>query len=108
MRTKSSPWSSRLCLGGIKAGEIAAEEIVPQTPQNSSPSPKTESTPRQKIKKRFKDAPDSGPKKLLTPMFEKQILPLGGEANVKHEGSYIDFSSYSPKTERRVRRARGG
>ena len=60
-------------LGGIKATEQAQESSQPATPQNQSP-PKSAANTTPKDQERFKDAPDSGPKKLLTPIFQKQVM----------------------------------
>ena len=59
-------------LGGIKAAQKAANDPRPVTPQNHSP-PKSAVNTTPKDQERFRDAPDSGPKKLLTPIFQKQI-----------------------------------
>ena len=57
-------------LGGIKA----AEEVRPVTPQHSQSPVRDAANTTPKDQERFKDAPESGPKKLLTPMFQKQVL----------------------------------
>lgn len=56
-------------MGGVKA----VDKVKPATPSKSlSPlKEKVNSTP--KDQERFKDAPDSGARKLLTPVFQKQI-----------------------------------
>ncbi|TKA75738.1 hypothetical protein B0A55_05920 [Friedmanniomyces simplex] len=60
-------------LGGIEAAERAALEVRPGTPpQPQSPVQQAANT-TPKDQERFKNAPDSGPKKLLTPLFEKQV-----------------------------------
>ncbi|KAK4555125.1 hypothetical protein LTR86_007891 [Recurvomyces mirabilis] len=59
-------------LGGIKAAQraAAANQASPTTP-NKPMSPAKNLSP--KDQERYKDAPDSGPKKLLTPIFQKQV-----------------------------------
>jgi kinetochore protein Spc7/SPC105 len=63
-------------LGGIKAGEKVVEEASadsrPVTPHNPPSPAKANTTP--KDQERYRDAPDSGPKKLLTPIFQKQVM----------------------------------
>lgn len=60
-------------LGGIKKAHKENESSRPVTPQNMSP-PKSAANTTPKDQERFKDAPDSGPKKLLTPVFQKQVM----------------------------------
>ncbi|TKA23265.1 hypothetical protein B0A50_07322 [Salinomyces thailandicus] len=76
-------------LGGIKAGERNANNAAPlerpRTPK-ASPSParaaKANTTP--KDQERYIEAPDSGPKKLLTPLFQKQAN-RSAEKGTSHE-----------------------
>ena len=56
-------------LGGIKD----AENVQPETPPNQSPNRDALNT-APKDQERFQDPPDSGPKKLLTPIFQKQVV----------------------------------
>ena len=67
-------------LGGIKKAHQVANESAPTTPQNMSP-PKSAANTTPKDQERFKDAPDSGPKKLLTPVFEKQVMHSAEKAS---------------------------
>ncbi|KAK0275547.1 hypothetical protein LTR35_007270 [Friedmanniomyces endolithicus] len=60
-------------LGGIRAAERAAAEARPATPpQQLSPVRQAANT-TPKDQERFVNVPDSGPKKLLTPLFQKQV-----------------------------------
>ncbi len=61
-------------LGGIKAEERAASNDRPVTPQTSQSPIRNAANTTPKDQERFIDVPDSGPKKLLTPMFQKQVL----------------------------------
>ena len=67
-------------LGGIKKAHNVANESAPMTPQNMSP-PKSAANTTPKDQERFKDAPDSGPKKLLTPVFQKQVMHSAEKAS---------------------------
>lgn len=58
-------------LGGIKEKDSPAAEVRPTTPLNQSPKSAANMTP--KDQERFRDAPNSGPKKLLTPLFQKHV-----------------------------------
>ena len=71
-------------LGGIKKAHQEANDSRPVTPQNMSP-PKSAVNTTPKDQERFKDAPDSGPKKLLTPVFQKQVMhsPKKGSSSAK-------------------------
>ena len=84
-------------LGGIRAAEHEASDQRPVTPQSRSP-PKSAANTTPKDQERFKDAPDSGPKKLLTPMFEKQIL----RSAEKLSSSSKSRESISPAVRRRT------
>ncbi|KAK3674937.1 hypothetical protein LTR78_005281 [Recurvomyces mirabilis] len=59
-------------LGGFKTAQraAAANQASPTTPKKPM-SPAKNLSP--KDQERYKDAPDSGPKKLLTPIFQKQV-----------------------------------
>ena len=56
-------------LGGVKA----ADKPRPTTPRNSQSPLKEKANTTPKDQERFKDAPDSGARKLLTQMFQKQV-----------------------------------
>lgn len=75
-------------LGGIKRVEMADESSRPATPQNMSP-PKSAANTTPKDQERFKEAPDSGPKKLLTPLLQKQVVhsPKNGSSSGKSRKS---------------------
>ncbi|KAK5126576.1 hypothetical protein LTR85_009510 [Meristemomyces frigidus] len=60
-------------LGGIKAAQNAAVEERPVTPQTSQSPVRAAANTTPKDQERFIDAPDSGPRKLLTPIFQKQV-----------------------------------
>ena len=83
-------------LGGIKKAHNVANESAPMTPQNMSP-PKSAANTTPKDQERFKDAPDSGPKKLLTPVFQKQVMHSAEKAS----SSAKTRKSMSPAASRR-------
>ena len=59
-------------LGDIKAAKnVVARPVTPVTSQ-SPPRSAVNTTPREQ--ERFVDAPDLGPRKLLTPIFQKQVI----------------------------------
>jgi len=60
--------------GGVQAAERAAAEQEPSTPQEpASPSAAAaEANTTPKDQERFRDVPDSGPRKSLTPVLQKQ------------------------------------
>lgn len=60
-------------LGGIKEKKNLAGDSRPATPLNQSP-PKAAANTTPKDQERFRDATDSGPKKLLTPLFQKHVM----------------------------------
>lgn len=60
-------------LGGIKAAATTDSEARPVTPQTSQSPMRAAANTTPKDQERFIDAPDSGPKKLLTPIFQKQV-----------------------------------
>lgn len=81
-------------LGGIDAAGKANANAGPSTPVISqSPLPNTNTTP--KDQDRFKDVPDSGPKKLLTPIFEKQGLVSASQPSSRRSQSPL--SARRPK-----------
>ena len=61
-------------LGGIRAGIEGAppQSPHPTTPQKAVSPVRDAANTTPKDQERFRDAPDSGPKKLLTPIFQKQ------------------------------------
>lgn len=61
-------------LGDIKEANNATNDARPVTPQQSQSPIKDAANTTPKDQERFKDAPDSGPKKLLTPIFQKQVM----------------------------------
>lgn len=80
-------------LGGVKAA-IAERPVTPQQAQSPIRNA-VNTTP--KDQERFKDAPDSGPKKLLTPIFEKQI-----SHSAEKQTSKLQFDGSGIKTRRSV------
>ena len=75
-------------LGGIKKADESSENSRPVTPQNMSP-PKSATNTTPKDQERFVDVLDSGPKKLLTPLLQKQVMhsPKNGASNAKSRKS---------------------
>lgn len=60
-------------LTAVMGGVEAAERVKPATPRKSLSPLKGQANTTPKEQERFKNAPDSGARKLLTPMFEKQV-----------------------------------
>ncbi|KAK1813264.1 hypothetical protein LTR12_012327 [Friedmanniomyces endolithicus] len=60
-------------LGGIRAAERAAAEARPATPPEQLSPVRQAANTTPKDQERFVNVPDSGPKKLLTPLFQKQV-----------------------------------
>lgn len=86
-------------LGGIKAAEKRVEEdVLPSTPQTEQSPVGVRGDATPKDQERFVDVPDSGPKRLLTPILEKVVL---GEAEAK-ESSGRKRMSMSPAARTRL------
>ncbi|KAK4547141.1 hypothetical protein LTR36_001362 [Oleoguttula mirabilis] len=62
-----------IVLGGIKAAEQAAVDATPVTPETSQSPVRAAANTTPKDQERFINAPDSGPRRLLTPIFQKQV-----------------------------------
>ncbi|KAK1820587.1 hypothetical protein LTR12_005035 [Friedmanniomyces endolithicus] len=60
-------------LGGIRAAERAAAEARPATPPEQLAPVRQAANITPKDQERFVNVPDSGPKRLLTPLFQKQV-----------------------------------
>ncbi|EMC94722.1 hypothetical protein BAUCODRAFT_35964 [Baudoinia panamericana UAMH 10762] len=60
-------------LGGIGAADMVLNHELPSTPKQAQSPLREAANTTPKDQERFKDAPDSGPKKLLTPVFQKQV-----------------------------------
>ncbi|KAK5130779.1 hypothetical protein LTR08_001669 [Meristemomyces frigidus] len=61
-------------LGGIRAAQEAAADSRPVTPQKAQSPLREAANTTPKDQERFMDVPDSGPVKLLTPVFQKQVM----------------------------------
>lgn len=85
-------------LGGIQAAERVTAEQRPTTPQTAQSPVRNAVNTTPKDQERFKDAPDSGPKKLLTPISQKQVTHSGGKQFSEQE---LETSSSSIRRTRR-------
>ena len=86
-------------LGGIKPAEVQITDEQLVTPVTQSPVRGVNTTP--KDQERFVDVPDVGPKKLLTPIFQKQLSDLtDGQTSGKQQSA----SSQSRSERRSIRR----
>lgn len=83
-------------LGGVKA----ADQARPSTPRNSQSPLKEKANTTPKDQERFKDAPDSGARKLLTPMLQKQAQMSGQElvSSAKSKNSASPGARVGPTT----------
>ncbi|KAK5171748.1 uncharacterized protein LTR77_003384 [Saxophila tyrrhenica] len=85
-------------LGGIKAGEKVAAGERPATPQESQSPIRNAANTTPKDQERFRDASDSGAKKHLTPLFQKQVI----HSVAKHSPGSKTVSSASPNVRTRA------
>ena len=91
--------------GGVQAAERAAAEQEPSTPQEpASPSAAAaEANTTPKDQERFRDVPDSGPRKSLTPVLQKQATRSAEKPASAKNSSAKSRKSSSPAKSSPVR-----